>query len=81
MAFQFRIFQVRVDLVLFYKGLLADWTEVAVKELKIGGGQGEHEFSADDNIGFHEFDGSMFMVLSTNQCFDDLRLLNYLKSH
>ncbi|XP_076900626.1 proline-rich receptor-like protein kinase PERK9 [Bidens hawaiensis] len=33
-----------------YKGLLADGTEVAVKELKIGGGQGEREFSAEVEI-------------------------------
>lgn len=33
-----------------YKGCLADGTEVAVKELKIGGGQGEREFSAEVEI-------------------------------
>nr|XP_043640253.1 proline-rich receptor-like protein kinase PERK9 [Erigeron canadensis] len=33
-----------------YKGLLADGTEVAVKELQIGGGQGEREFSAEVEI-------------------------------
>ncbi|KAK1423177.1 hypothetical protein QVD17_18472 [Tagetes erecta] len=33
-----------------YKGLLADGTQVAVKELKIGGGQGEREFSAEVEI-------------------------------
>ncbi|PWA67515.1 protein kinase-like domain-containing protein [Artemisia annua] len=33
-----------------YKGYLADGTEVAVKELKIGGGQGEREFSAEVEI-------------------------------
>ncbi|KAI7756244.1 hypothetical protein M8C21_007223, partial [Ambrosia artemisiifolia] len=33
-----------------YKGLLVDGTEVAVKELKIGGGQGEREFSAEVEI-------------------------------
>ncbi|KAM0055715.1 putative protein kinase RLK-Pelle-PERK-1 family [Helianthus debilis subsp. tardiflorus] len=33
-----------------YKGMLADGTEVAVKELKIGGGQGEREFTAEVEI-------------------------------
>ncbi|KAI3502657.1 hypothetical protein L1887_30867 [Cichorium endivia] len=33
-----------------YKGCLVDGTEVAVKELKIGGGQGEREFSAEVEI-------------------------------
>ncbi|KAJ0429190.1 putative protein kinase RLK-Pelle-PERK-1 family [Helianthus annuus] len=33
-----------------YKGMLADGTEVAVKELKIGGGQGEREFSSEVEI-------------------------------
>ncbi|XP_024994693.1 proline-rich receptor-like protein kinase PERK9 isoform X2 [Cynara cardunculus var. scolymus] len=33
-----------------YKGCLADGIEVAVKELKIGGGQGEREFSAEVEI-------------------------------
>lgn len=33
-----------------YKGLLVDGTEVAVKELNIGGGQGEREFSAEVEI-------------------------------
>ncbi|KAK2987467.1 hypothetical protein RJ640_012126 [Escallonia rubra] len=33
-----------------YKGLLADGREVAVKQLKIGGGQGEREFRAEVEI-------------------------------
>ncbi|CAH1413956.1 unnamed protein product [Lactuca virosa] len=33
-----------------YKGCLDDGTEVAVKELKIGGGQGEREFTAEVEI-------------------------------
>ncbi|CAI9276151.1 unnamed protein product [Lactuca saligna] len=33
-----------------YKGCLVDGTEVAVKELKIGGGQGEREFTAEVEI-------------------------------
>ncbi|KAL7001296.1 Proline-rich receptor-like protein kinase perk8 [Sarracenia purpurea var. burkii] len=33
-----------------YKGYLADGREVAVKELKIGGGQGEREFRAEVEI-------------------------------
>ncbi|KAM0058521.1 putative protein kinase RLK-Pelle-PERK-1 family [Helianthus debilis subsp. tardiflorus] len=33
-----------------YKGILTDGTEVAVKELKIGGGQGEREFSSEVEI-------------------------------
>ena len=33
-----------------YKGLLEDGTEVAVKQLKIGGGQGEREFKAEVEI-------------------------------
>ncbi|KAL8229018.1 hypothetical protein R6Q57_013918 [Mikania cordata] len=33
-----------------YKGILIDGTEVAVKELKIGSGQGEREFSAEVEI-------------------------------
>ncbi|KAK9052276.1 hypothetical protein SSX86_028905 [Deinandra increscens subsp. villosa] len=33
-----------------YKGFLADGTEVAVKELKIGGGQGEREFSTEVEV-------------------------------
>ncbi|KAM0058527.1 putative protein kinase RLK-Pelle-PERK-1 family [Helianthus debilis subsp. tardiflorus] len=33
-----------------YKGILADGTEVAVKKLKIGGDQGEREFSSEVEI-------------------------------
>lgn len=33
-----------------YKGVLADGKDVAVKQLKIGGGQGEHEFRAEVEI-------------------------------
>lgn len=33
-----------------YKGLLLDGREVAVKQLKIGGGQGEREFRAEVEI-------------------------------
>lgn len=33
-----------------YKGVLADGREVAVKQLKIGGGQGEREFRAEVEI-------------------------------
>ncbi|KAK4279967.1 hypothetical protein QN277_011656 [Acacia crassicarpa] len=33
-----------------YKGLLTDGTEVAVKQLKVGGGQGEREFQAEVEI-------------------------------
>lgn len=33
-----------------YKGLLVDGREVAVKQLKIGGGQGEREFRAEVEI-------------------------------